>query len=95
MKFGRIIFLLRMCLLRIVVITVGVVSIRSSGWVYSGLINEDEAPVSIKNFKGRPKGEEIFIYGKMNPCLLTSKYPIGLLRLVSENFRFLIQPLQN
>lgn len=65
----------------------GLVFATSFGWTNSGLINEEDAPVSMRNFKGRPNGEEIFMYGRINPCLLTSRYPTELLRRLVENPR--------
>lgn len=73
------------CLLRIVVITIGSVCIRSWACVYSGFIKDEDAPVSIRNLSGRPKGEDIFTQGRINPCLFISKYPKGLSRHVIEN----------
>lgn len=51
----------------------------------SGLMKEDDAPVSIKNFKFLPNGEEIFMYGSTLPCLLISMYPVCRSRLICEN----------
>lgn len=52
----------------------------------SGFINDDEAPVSIKNFNGLPKGADISIYGSVCPCLFISMYPVGSGRHLFENF---------
>lgn len=51
-------------------------------------MNDEEAPVSIRNFKGLPKGEDIFMYGKVCPCLFKSRYPVGPGRHLVENFDY-------
>ena len=73
---GKLTYLLNECLFKIVVIIRGSHTILSSVVIYSGLIKDDDAPVSIKNLKGLPKGEEIFMNGKSLPCLFISKNPV-------------------
>lgn len=58
-KFGKITSSLTSCLERTVLIEIGLIDFISLGLIYSGLMNDEDAPVSIKNFNGRPKGEEM------------------------------------
>lgn len=54
----------------------------------SGLINDEEAPESIKNLKERPNGDDISMNGSFVPCLFMSIYPVGFSRLMLENFEY-------
>lgn len=84
-KLGRVIRLSKVWWLRIVVIAIGFMSSRSSACAYSGLRKDAEAPVTIKNFSGCPKGDDMLIYGRIERWLLISTYLEESLRLFVEN----------